>query len=33
MTKIVWRARFGVELPAGSLPDELNEGQTLLVVP
>jgi uncharacterized membrane protein (UPF0127 family) len=33
ITKIVWRARFGVELAAGSLPDELNEGQTLLVVP
>jgi uncharacterized protein len=33
ITKIVWRARYGVELAAGSLPDELNVGQTLLVVP
>ena len=33
ITKIVWRARFGVELAAGSLPEEVNAGESLLLAP
>ena len=33
ITKIVWRARFGVELAAGTLPEEVNVGESLVLAP
>jgi uncharacterized protein len=33
MTRIVWRARFALELAAASLPEEMKVGESLKLVP
>ncbi|MDP9226556.1 MAG: DUF192 domain-containing protein [Actinomycetota bacterium] len=33
MTRLVWRARFVIELPGGSLPSELQTGESLRLDP
>jgi uncharacterized membrane protein (UPF0127 family) len=30
-TKLVWRARYALELPAGAVPPELRPGDSLIV--